>query len=104
MVGWLNAPALIGIPRVRLVIVSRCACVFVGVRRAVTSVVAERQRVLREWVEAAIAIGGTSIALLPKTVAALLPATSDSLVPRYAVDPHAFRQEKISKAVDGMLD
>jgi hypothetical protein len=37
-------------------------------------------------------------------LAALLLAISDGLVLHYALDPHAFRWRKISKAVDGMLD
>ena len=75
-----------------------------AVRTAVISVVAERQRVLREWVEEAVAIGEMSIAFPPNALAALLLAISDGLVLHYALDPNAFRWGKISKAVDGMLE
>lgn len=75
-----------------------------AVRAAVTAVVAARQRVLREWVEEAVAIGDMSIDFPPNALAALLLAISDGLVLHYALDPHAFRWGKISKAVDGMLD
>ena len=75
-----------------------------AVRGAVTKVVAERQRVLREWVEEAVAAGEMSIDFPPNALAALLLAISDGLVLHYALDPHAFRWGKISKAVDGMLE
>lgn len=75
-----------------------------AVRGAVTEVVAERQRVLREWVEEAVAAGEMSIDFPPNALAALLLAISDGLVLHYALDPHAFRWGKISKAVDGMLE
>ncbi len=74
------------------------------VRAAVAEVVAERQRVLREWVEQAVAAGEMSIGFPPNALAALLLAISDGLVLHYALDPRAFRWGKISKAVDGMLD
>jgi len=73
-----------------------------AVRAAVTAVVAERQRVLREWVEDAVTVGEMSIDFPPNALAALLLAVSDGLVLHYALDPHAFRWGKISKAVDGM--
>jgi hypothetical protein len=69
-----------------------------------TSVVAERQRVLRELVEEAVTVGEMSIDFPPNALAALLLAISDGLVLHYALDPHAFRWGKISKVVDGMLD
>lgn len=75
-----------------------------AVRTAVISVVAERQRVLREWVEDAVAVGEMSIAFPPNALAALLLAITDGLVLHYALDPNAFRWGKISKAVDGMLE
>jgi AcrR family transcriptional regulator len=75
-----------------------------AIRAAVTAVVAERQRVLREWVDEAVTIGEMSIDFPPNALAALLLAISDGLVLHYALDPHAFRWGKISKAVDGMLD
>jgi hypothetical protein len=45
-----------------------------------------------------------SIAFPPNALAALLLAISDGLVLHYALDLHALRWGKISKAVDGMLD
>ena len=75
-----------------------------AVRAAVTSVVADRQRVLREWVEEAVALGEMSLAFPPNALAALLLAITDGLVLHYALDPNAFRWGKISKAVDGMLE
>jgi AcrR family transcriptional regulator len=75
-----------------------------AVRAAVTEAVAERQRVLRGWVEEAVAVGEMIIDFPPNALAALLLAISDGLVLHYALDPHAFRWGKISKAVDGMLD
>lgn len=50
-----------------------------AIRAAITSVVAERQRVLRQWVEEAVAIGEMSIDFPPNALAALLLAISDGL-------------------------
>jgi hypothetical protein len=50
-----------------------------AVRAAVTAVVAERQRVLREWVEDAVTLGEMSIDFPPNALAALLLAISDGL-------------------------
>jgi hypothetical protein len=55
-------------------------------------------------VEEAVAAGEMSIDFPPNALAALLLAISDGLVLHYALDPHAFRWGKISKAVDGMLE
>ena len=74
------------------------------VRAAVTAAVAERQRVLREWVEEAVEAGEIAIDFPPNALAALLLAISDGLVLHYALDPRSFRWGKISKAVDAMLD
>jgi AcrR family transcriptional regulator len=63
-----------------------------------------RADVWREWVEEAVAAGEMSIDFPPNALAALLLAISDGLVLHYALDPHAFRWGKISKAVDGMLE
>ncbi|HEY6468846.1 MAG TPA: helix-turn-helix domain-containing protein [Candidatus Dormibacteraeota bacterium] len=75
-----------------------------AVRAAVTAAVAERQRVLREWIDEAVRDGELSIDFPPNALAALLLAISDGLVLHYALDPNAFRWGKISKAVDAMLD
>ena len=75
-----------------------------AVRAAVTEAVAERQRVLCEWIDEAVRIGELSIDFPPNALAALLLAITDGLVLHYALDPHAFRWGKISKAVDGLLD
>lgn len=73
------------------------------VRAAVTQVVSERQRILRAWVQEAVAAGEIAIDFPPNALAALLLAVSDGLILHYALDPHAFRWRKISKAVDGLL-
>ena len=75
-----------------------------AVRAAVTAAVAERQRIFREWIDEAVRVGEMSIDFPSNALAALLLAISDGLVLHYALDPHAFRWGKISKAVDGMLD
>lgn len=75
-----------------------------AVRAAVSAAVAERQRVLREWIDEGVQNGELSIDFPPNALAALLLAISDGLVLHYALDPHAFRWGKISKAVDGLLD
>jgi AcrR family transcriptional regulator len=75
-----------------------------AVRTAVSAAVAERQRVLRQWIDEAVRNGEMSIDFPPNALAALLVAISDGLVLHYALDPHAFRWGKISKAVDGLLD
>jgi TetR/AcrR family transcriptional repressor of uid operon len=75
-----------------------------AVRAAVTEAVAERQRVLRSWIDEAVVTGELSIDFPPNALAALLLAISDGLILHYALDPHAFRWGKISKAVDALLD
>jgi hypothetical protein len=75
-----------------------------AVRAAVTEAVAERQRVLRSWIDEAVVTGEMSIDFPPNALAALLLAISDGLILHYALDPHAFRWGKISKAVDALLD
>jgi len=75
-----------------------------AVRAAVTAVVAERQATLRRWVEEAVADETMELDFPPNALAALLLAISDGLILHYALDPHAFRWGRISKAVDGMLE
>ncbi|HVC40919.1 MAG: TetR/AcrR family transcriptional regulator [Candidatus Dormibacteria bacterium] len=75
-----------------------------AIRAVVTAAVAERQRVLREWVDEAVTVGDMTIDFPPNALAALLLAISDGLVLHYALDPNAFRWGKIGRAVDGMLE
>lgn len=58
---------------------------------------------LCEWIDEAVRIGELSIDFPPNALAALLLAISNALVLHYALDPHAFRWGKISKAVHWML-
>jgi AcrR family transcriptional regulator len=58
-----------------------------AVRAAVTSAVAERQRVFREWIDEAVRIGEMSIDFPPNALAALLLAISDAGV-RLAYPSH----------------
>lgn len=74
------------------------------VREAMAAAVAQRQRVLRAWVEEAVDAGEITIDFPANALAALLLAISDGLILHYALDPHAFRWGKISRAVDGLLD
>jgi len=60
----------------------------------VTEAVAERQRVLCEWIDEGCESGELSIDFPPNALAALLLAISDGLVLHYALDPHPLGKDQ----------
>jgi hypothetical protein len=73
------------------------------VRAALTAAVEDRRRVLRSWGEEAAASGEITIDFPANALASLLLAITDGLYLHYALDPHAFRWRRVSKAVDALL-
>lgn len=74
-----------------------------AVRARVDAAALQQRRVLRRWIEEAIAAG--QLREVPaNALASMLLALSDGLILHYAINPAAFHWANVSRAIDALLD